>query len=124
MCIRDRLMKFLHLSSEVQGEVVKKRGREVVVLGQHVSIDYRVRVKAFKCQEPDCHADYDRRERLEKHMRRVHGQPRLACPAEGCTRTFGSKRSVYRHRKTVHLKVKVVRAVAGSSTAQKASGDT
>ena len=102
----SKRMKFLHLSSEVQGDVVKRRGREVVILGQHVSIDCPRKIvarKIFKCQEPDCKAEFDRSEKVGEHMRRAHGEPRLVCPTEGCTITFISKKGVIRHRKTVHL---------------------
>ena len=191
----SKRMKFLHLSSEVQGEVFEGKRREkmgraatlvdiptlskksvffktyckifqirvqmgpkkgtfvalflyergadrnslvtalVVVLGQHVSIDcpvtcsecgkrfrnksklirhmtgvhlqQKVMVKTFKCEEPNCNVELDRRERVKEHMRRAHGQPRLVCQGEGCAKTFISRRSMDDHVKTVHLKVRV-----------------
>jgi len=127
---RHGAMKFLHLSSEVQRDIIKRRGEEVVVLKQNIAIDCpvtciecgkrfpnkRVRkqhkntvhskqkrvVKMIKCQEPGCKNEFDRREKVEDHRRRIHGEPWLVCRVEGCGRKFDIAGGLKYHMKKKH----------------------
>jgi len=92
------VMKFLHLSSEVQGRVVRKGGKQALMLKQHINVEYPV-----ICSE--CGRRFARRSTLTCHKKSVHALEH-PCQQPGCKETFNNKRNAKRHMQVVHLKQK------------------